>query len=193
MSSFEFLSVFISVIVGLGMANMLTGVVRLIHGRATTQFSITHFAWTLFVFFMMVIYWWTVVFGWRDWEDWNLILFVFLLSYGIALFLMSAILYPVDPPENWDLFEHFVEIRRWFYGVELTWISLELTDTGLKGHFDDFSTPYVALLASWVLAIVWGWFSPNRRVQNTIALYHLVTLLIWLFYQFRDLEWMVSA
>jgi hypothetical protein len=189
MSSFEFLSVFISVIVGLGMANMLTGSVRLLHRRATTRFSVAHMAWTLFVFFMMVVYWWTVVFGWREWENWSLPLFLFLLCYGISLFLLSAILYPGETPEEWDVFEHFIGMRKWFFGVELTWIALELTDTYLKDHFDDFSVPYVALMASWVVAIVWGFISTDRKVHNGIALYHLVTLLAWLFYQFRDLEW----
>ncbi len=189
MSSFEFLSVFISVIVGLGMANMLTGSVRLLHCRKTIKFSAAHFAWTLFVFFMMIVYWWTVVFGWKDWQDWNVLLFVFLLFYGITLFLLSAILYPGDIPEDWDLHSHFVEIRRWFFTIEFLWILLELTDTYLKDHFDDFSIPYFLLIGSWTLLAIWGWITRSRPAHVFIANYHLFTLLLWIMYQFRSLEW----
>jgi hypothetical protein len=189
MSSFEFLPVFISVIIGLGMANMLTGAVRLLHHRQDIRYSLTHAAWTLFVFFMMVVYWWTVVFGWKDWEHWNILLFLFLLIYAITLYLWSAILYPGDVPEAWDLQQHFIGMRRWFFSVELVWIACELTDTYLKEHFDDFSTPYYLLIGSWTAAALLGWVSANRRAQMFIALYHLVTLLLWIVYQFRDLEW----
>lgn len=189
MSSFEFLSVFMSVFVGLGMANMLTGLVRLLHRRNTTHFSVAHLAWTLYVFFMMVVYWWTVVFGYRDWQDWNVLLFLFLLLYATTLFLLSAILYPKDIPEVWDVNQHFMDIRRWFFSVELLWIVCELTDTHLKDHFDDFSVPYLLLIGTWSTAAVWGWISSNRRTQTFIALYHLITIVAWMVYQFRELEW----
>ena len=55
MSSFEFLSVFISVIVGLAMANMLTGGVNLIHRRHTVKISLAYASPTLWVFLLMVV------------------------------------------------------------------------------------------------------------------------------------------
>ena len=117
MDVFEFILIPTSIIIGLGMANMLTGAVRLLHHRQDIRYSLTHAAWTLFVFFMMVVYWWTVVFGWKDWEHWNILLFLFLLIYAITLYLWSAILYPGDVPEAWDLQQHFIGMRRWFFSV----------------------------------------------------------------------------
>jgi hypothetical protein len=189
MSSFEFLTVLLSVILGLGMANMLTGAVQLLHHRRTMRYSVAHAAWTLFVFLLMVVYWWTVVFGWKNQEDWNVLLFLFLLLYGIALYLLSAILYPSAIPASWNMEEHFIGLRRWFFSVELVWIAFELTDTYLKDHFDDFSLPYDLLMASWTAAAILGWVSANRRTQMLIASYHCITLLIWMVYQFHDLEW----
>jgi hypothetical protein len=189
MSSFEFLSAFISVIVGLGVAHMLAGAVRLLHNRQTTRFSIAHFAWSLFTFLMIVVYWWTVVFGWKDWQDWNVVLFGFLLTYGMTLFVMSAILYPSDIPKTWDTHTHFVEIRRWFFGVNGFWIVLELCDTYLKGHFDDFSWPYFLMLGTWIITMAWGWNTTKRRSHTIIALYQLTTLVAWMGYQLRNLDW----
>jgi len=189
MSSFEFLSVLLSVVVGLGMANMLTGVGRLLHMRRSIRFSVAHLMWSLFVFVMMVVFWWTVVFGYRDWEDWNILLFVFILMYGMFLFLLSAILYPTEIPQSWDLFEHFIDMRRWFFGVYILWLLSEFTDSYLKDHLGDFALPYALLVGSWCITVLWGWISTNRKIHTFIATYQLISLLIWIGYQLEDLEW----
>ena len=189
MSSFEFLSVLLSVVVGLGMANIFRGVGQLLHVRRSVRFSVVHLAWSVWVFFAMVIFWWTVVFGWKDWPDWNIVLFLFLLTYGLLLFLLSAMLYPSAIPASWDMFAHFVDMRRWFFGVYLCFVAAELTDTGLKDHFVDFALPYALLITSWVLTAAWAWISADRRTHTIIAVYHVVSLVAWIVYQLRDLEW----
>ena len=90
MSSFEFLSVLISVVVGLAIANMLNGIGRLIYRFKELKMSASFAAWTVFLFLYLVIYWWTVVFGWQEWQNWNLLIFLFVLTYGVVLFLLSA-------------------------------------------------------------------------------------------------------
>ena len=189
MSSFEFLSVLISVVVGLGMANMLKGIGEMLHKRHTIRFSVMHLVWTIFVFVMMIIYWWTVVFGWKDWQNWNILLFMFVLIYGVILFLLCAILYPGEIPESWDPYAHFIDLRRWFFGIMLVWVAFELTDTWLKEHFDDFGVPYLLLIGFFSTGAVIGYFSAKRRVQNILANFYLAVLLSWLIYQLRDLEW----
>ena len=189
MSSFEFLSVLISVVVGLGMANMLTGVGRLLHKHRTISFSLVHLAWSVFVFFMMVVYWWTVVFGWRDWENWNLLLFLFILTYGVLLFLLSAILYPSEIPESWDLFAHFIDMRHWFFGIYLLWLLAELSDTYFKDHFDDFAWPYLLLTGTWLVCAIVGIRSTNRTTHTVIAILPVLSLCAWVGYQLGDLNW----
>lgn len=189
MSSFEFLTVLLSVVVGLAMANLFRGIGQLLHVRRSIQFSVAHLAWSLWVFLVMVIFWWTVVFGWKDWPDWNILLFLFLLTYGLLLFLLSAMLYPSAIPESWDMFAHFVDMRRWFFGVYLCWISAELTDTGLKDHFASFALPYALLMITWAATAAWAWITTDRRTHTTIAVFQVVSLVAWIVYQLRDLEW----
>lgn len=192
LSSFEFLSVFISVVVGLGVAHLLIGIGRLIHSSADARLSIAHLLWTAFVFLFMVVYWWTVVFGYKEWQSWNIVLFLFVLMYGVFLFLLAVVLYPPDLPKPWDMQAHFIATRRWFFGIFILLVLTELTDTGLKNHFLQFSQPYILLTGSWLLLAVLGWFSTNQRTQNLIAGYQLVTLVAWVSYQLRDLEWYIS-
>lgn len=192
MSSFEFLSVFISVVVGLGMANLLTGIGRLLHRHKQVRLSAAMLIWTAYVFMFMVIYWWTVVFGWQEWQNWNIVLFLFVLSYGVVLFLMSAILYPIDGPDTWDMHEHFMSMRHWFFGSFIILVLIEIVDTTLKDHLDDFSIPYFIMIATWLINAVIGWVSTNRRTQTIIAAYQLVSVVAWVTYQLRDLEWVLE-
>jgi len=193
LSSFEFLSVLISVVVGLGIANLLTGIGRLVHRHRHIRVSITFLAWTLFVFNFLVIYWWTVVFGWQSWQNWNLLVFMFVLCYGILLFLLSVILFPVDMPEKWDPHSHFIDLRRWFFGIFIGVIFVEALDSYLKNHLDSFSTPYYSLLGLWIIVSGVGWSSENRRTQNVVSIVALASQLAWFAYQLRDLEWSVTA
>lgn len=183
----------ISVVVGLGVAHLLKDIGREIHRSETARVSLAHLLWTAFVFLFMVVYWWTIVFGYRDWESWNIMLFLFILMYGICLFLLAVILYPPDTREPWDMRAHFVNKRRWFFGFFGLLVLADLTDTGLKSHFDDFSVPYLFLLGSWSVLAAVGWISKNERTQNLIAGFCPVTLLSWMGYQLRDLEWVLTS
>ena len=189
MSSFEFLSVLISVVVGLGIANILNGVGRLIHRSGEVKVAVTFVAWTLFLFHYMIVYWWTVVFGWQDWQNWNLLVFVFVLIYGVLLFLLSVILFPHDMPADWDPHTYFIRMRRWFFGVFIALVVVEFTDSTLKNHLDAFSTTYLFLMGFWLSGGIAGWISENRRVHAAYAVLILLTQVSWVAYQLRDLEW----
>ena len=193
MSSFEFLSVLISVVVGLGIANILSGVGRMIHRHTEVRLSIAYVAWALYVFHYLVIYWWTVVFGWQEWQNWNLVIFAFILTYGVILFLLSVILFPTDLPTSWDFGKRFLEMRRWFFGIFGVLIIVEVMDTVLKDHLGTFSVWYQLQMATWAVCAIIGWISTNRRVHATIALVALVSQVSWVIYQLRDLEWSLGA
>ena len=183
----------ISVVVGLGIAHLLTGFGRLIHRADSTRISAAHILWTAYIFFFMVIYWWTVVFGYHDWPNWNILIFLFILAYGVVLFLLAVVLYPTDLPEPWDMQAHFIRMRHWFFGIFIVLVVTELADTGLKRHFDDFALPYLLMTGSWITCGVLGWISTNSRTQTVLAGYCLVTQLAWAGYQLRDLEWMIAS
>jgi hypothetical protein len=192
MSSFEFLSVLISVVVGLGIANILTGIGRLIHRETEIQLSAHFVAWTLFVSFYMIVYWWTVVFGWQALQSWNLVLFMFVLTYGLVLYLLSVILFPTDMGETWEPGTHIIRKRHWFYGVFLALVVIEFLDSYLKSHLDDFSLPYYVLMTVWACAGLLAWSSRKKRVHDVAAVIVLVSQVAWVSYQLSDLEWSLA-
>jgi uncharacterized membrane protein YbjE (DUF340 family) len=48
-------------------------------------------------------------------------------------------------------------------------------------------------LGSWLALAVLGWISANQRTQKFIAGYTLISLLLWVGYQLRDLEWVTAS
>ena len=193
MSSFEFLSVLISVVVGLAIANMLNGIGRLIYRFKELKMSVSFIAWALFLFLYLVIYWWTVVFGWQEWASWNLLVFLFVLIYGVLLFLLSVILFPSELPESWDPGDHLISMRRWFFGVFGVLIIVETMDSWLKDHLEHFSLPYFAMLSIWLVAAVVGWSSRNRTVHAASAVLVVTAQVAWAAYQLADLEWSLAS
>lgn len=192
MSSFEFLSVLISVVVGLGIANILAGIGRMIHRQEKVRLSLHYVAWSVFVSFYMIVYWWTVVFGWQDQESWNLLLFMFVLSYGLWLYLLAVILFPMDMPDSWQPDEHLMNRRHWFFGVFLALVVTEVMDSYLKGHLDDFSTPYIIQMSVWAGGGIIAWSSGNKRVHDFVAIVVVTSQIAWVSYQLSDLEWSIA-
>ena len=192
MSSFEFLSVLISVVVGLGIANILTGLGRILHRHKVIRVSVAFVSWTLFLSLYMVIYWWNIVFGWQEWQNWNLLVFLFVLTYGVLLFLLSVILFPTDMPASWDPHSHFIDMRKWFFGLFIILIVVEFLDSYIKNHLEDFSVPYFLIIGLWLVGGVVGWNSVNRRTHTIVAVSVYVSQVSWVIYHLRDLDWPIS-
>lgn len=179
-------------VVGLGFANILTALGRILHRHREIRVSVAFVAWTVFISLYMVIYWWTVVFGWQDWQNWNLLIFLFILTYGVVLFLLSVILLPADMPASWDPHSHFMDMRKWFFGLFLALILIDLLDSYLKDHLEEFSLPYFLMLMVWLIAGITGWVSESRRLQAIAALSACGSQFAWVAYQLRDLDWVLA-
>lgn len=70
MSEFEFISVLISMVVGLGITHVLQGVAQAVHERERAPIDPVHMAWTAVVALNLVLNRW-VLFSWRDHAGWS--------------------------------------------------------------------------------------------------------------------------
>jgi hypothetical protein len=61
LSTFEFVSVLMSIVVGLGITRLLAAVSSLIEHRSSIRFDFVSLAWTVNVLQYLLIYWWVVV------------------------------------------------------------------------------------------------------------------------------------
>ena len=82
MNEFEFLAVFISIVVGLGVTHILLGLARIIHARDQQPVSSLHMVWTINVLLILLLNWW-VLFLWADFLAWSFDIYLLLIGWGI--------------------------------------------------------------------------------------------------------------
>jgi hypothetical protein len=116
MTPFEYLAVLVSIILGLGVTQVITGVAHFIHTGNKVKVYWPHLLMILLVFFFHLQEWW-VFYEYRDMPDWRLTTFIFVLLYPICLFIQARLLFPFDNfEEETDLKHFYYENYRYYYG-----------------------------------------------------------------------------
>ena len=96
MSSFEFVTVLVSVIIGLAVTHLLTGLGRAIHDRSRESLWWVHVCWTATILLYLVLHWWNLFFMREDFV-WTFPVYLYILLHSILLFFLSVLLYRPDP------------------------------------------------------------------------------------------------
>ena len=117
MSQFEYLSVLISIIIGLAITQLLSGAARLIQVRKRIRLHATTLCWMVFLFLLDTQIWWAAFFR-RANDDWNFFLFLLYLLMPILAFLLSYLVLPeLGDEDDIDLAANFAGNRPWFFGL----------------------------------------------------------------------------
>ncbi len=93
MELFEFLMVLVSIIVGLGVAEVLTGVARTIRSRGSIESYWVHGILVLSLFVALLQQWWET-WGLRDVSEWSFLALLMLMAAPVCLFLMAHLAFP---------------------------------------------------------------------------------------------------
>jgi hypothetical protein len=176
-SAFEYVTVFISIILGLGVTQILTGIADLVHQNERVKVYWPHLVWILLVLVLHVQEWW-VTFQLRSLEKWRLPLFLFVLLYPVVLFILARLLFPFGFNEGViDLKKFYFEnYRRIFlFGTMLPFLSL-LDNLLLRDYeFQDLIAQSVVLVLLSVMAIV---KSSKPWLHEGVAVFLLLFLII---------------
>lgn len=117
MDEFTYLSVLVSIVLGLGITQLLTGVGRLLQNRARVRVYWPVLGCVATMLLVHIQIWWSM-FELRGLTGWTFLDFVAVLSLPIALYLMSALVLPDfgDTIPD-DLRAHYFDNCRWYYGL----------------------------------------------------------------------------
>lgn len=121
---FQYLAVLISIVLGLGLTQLLTNLGRLAQSRARVRHYWPATVWTVLLFFILVQSWWAM-YDMRGHQGWTFLKFVLILATPTALYLMAALALPeVDArsTEPVDLRAHYFAQTRWFFGASVALI-----------------------------------------------------------------------
>ena len=120
MEQFNYLAILLSLIIGLAMAQVLTGLGRLIQARARVVFYWPSVVWAVLFQVILIESWWSL-FRMREVQEWNFFAFLVVAAHPVGLYLICALILP-DPAEfsedrPVDLRANYFDHRRWFYGL----------------------------------------------------------------------------
>lgn len=126
MDYFSYLSVLISIVLGLGITNLLMGIARIIQMRTRVVIYWPTMVWMLTLLLIHIQTWWTM-FGLRQIEHWTFVGFTVTLMQPIMLFLLSALVLPdFDRDEAPDLKRNYYAQRRWFFGFFIALLGVSI-------------------------------------------------------------------
>ena len=94
MSPFEYVIVLVSIILGLGITTILTGLAELIKHRQLRWYA-PYIIWLVLVFVLHIHEWWES-YSLKSIETWRLPMFLFIILYPINLYVLAHLLFPSD-------------------------------------------------------------------------------------------------
>ncbi len=113
MSPFEFLSVALSFVIGLGVTYLLTSVLSLFRERRRCRPDWLPLVWAFYVFAWQAQFWWAL-FELSALETWTLPTFLALLLYSVLLFAAGGLVIPHDVSGQQDgLRAYFERDGKW--------------------------------------------------------------------------------
>ena len=117
MDAFEYLSVLLSIVLGLALTNLLTGIARLVQLRAQARLYWPALVWAASLLLIIVQSWWAM-FDVRDHAGWTLLKFAVLLVHPTLLYFMCVLILP-DPEREGtlDLRRNYYTQAPWFFGA----------------------------------------------------------------------------
>jgi hypothetical protein len=138
MDAFAYLSVLISIILGLAVEQVLQGYRALILSRRRIRFYAPPLIWSVLLLLMVAQNWWAS-FGLARRTEWSFALFAIILVQTILLYMMTAIvLPPIAADEEIDLRDHYYREARAFFGISIALILWSVfRETMLAGKLPD--------------------------------------------------------
>ncbi|SRR6266478_4649391 len=115
MDEFSYLSVLLSVILGLAVTQILKGFRGLLLSRARIQVYWPVIGWAVLVLIVCFQNWWSM-FGMRNRHDWTFEQFAIVLLQTVLIYMVAGLVFPDFFGEaSVDLRESFYSHRHWFF------------------------------------------------------------------------------
>ena len=180
MDPYEYLTIFVSVILGLAVVHLLSGVSLILDTRVRERVDWIHAVWTANVFITTLLVWW-FNFSLTAVQEWTLLHFLNLVAYSVVLYLMSGLLYPVRGAEIIDFRVHFEANRPRFFTVCLAFQVVDFTDAALERQAlgSGWDPLKLASLALFAVAFAIGIRSDKRAFHGALAIAWLLVCLWW--------------
>lgn len=187
-SAFEYVTVFISIILGLGVTQILTGIADLVHQSGRVKVYWPHMVWVLLVLILHVLEWF-ITFELRTFNGWRLPVFLFVLLYPIVLFITARLLFPFGlSDEMVDLKDFYYKNYRKIFLFASILAFLSLLDNFIMRAYllEDLIGPSLVLILLGPLAL----FKISKPIlHKAVALFMLIVITVTIIIQWN--KWLI--
>jgi hypothetical protein len=199
--AFNYLSVLLSIILGLGLTQILTAGGRLIRGRAVVVPYWPPLVWACLLVVIYVQVWWSL-FGLRHRTEWSFLAFFVVLLQTVVLYMVAALVLPetvAEPSDEAaadaglrgarasgvgraDLRAHYERQAPWLFGFLAATVAVSIVkEIVLEGRLPERWNLvfHLFLLAGSVVAVAVRrrWYHEALAVVNTVAVVVYITAL----------------
>jgi hypothetical protein len=135
MDSFSYISVILSIVLGLAITQVLLGFRGLILTRAKVKLYAPTITWGFFALLIPIQAWWAD-FGMRKQTNWTFPALLVIMLQAISIYMVGALVLPdIGGEKIIDLRQHFFAHRSWFFCALLGSVLFSLLKTlALYGH-----------------------------------------------------------
>lgn len=167
--------VVLSIILGLSITTLLRGLAAIIEHPQRRGWSWIHLCWVAWALVSVVTFWWWE-FRLGQVREWTFEVYLFVITYCAAWFLLCVLLFPEDVREYGDYETYLLQRRGGFFGVLALITLLDLVDTAIKGEsrWRLLGAAYPLHTALMLCIAVLGWRLRSRRGQLLLAAVALV-------------------
>jgi hypothetical protein len=178
---FPHIRIVMGMVIGLGVTRLLSGVARIIQHPKQYPLYPVHLLWVVSILLMLAHFWWWQ-FGLYGISHWTFGIYLFVLVYAVALFLLCAFLFP-ESMQGYESYEDFFYARRgWFFGLLGATYLLDVVDTLIKGeeHFARFGLEYLVRTPLFVLLCLVAVRTDDRRFHAGFIAFTLIYQVWWI-------------
>jgi len=169
LSQFEYITVFLSIVMALAVAELLIGLGRLIRERDHVKIYWVHVGWMILGIIVLTSSWWSI---WKVRSHVFASYFEFLSLLLPSLFLVTISLLlspPIDPGRPSDLREYYFRHIRWIavlVAVQVAFVALSRVVLGVEGWFAPVNG--IRLIVAGVILSLG--FSVNQKLHSAALL-----------------------
>jgi hypothetical protein len=185
--AFSYLAVLLSIVLGLGLTQLLTATGRLIRHRDRVHVQWLPLLWAAILLLIYVQVWWSM-YGLRLRHEWTFVDFCIVLAQTATLYLMAAVVLPEQVEEEGiDLQAHFDQQHRWFFGFFLATLVISVAkDVILGGQLPDGTN--LGFHAVFVVGCLTGLFARRQRYQEMLVIGFAVAIVAYIGVLFTRLD-----
>lgn len=174
--------VLLSIILGLGVAQLLRGVSRIVQHPKKFAVYWVHLVWALFLFLFVIHFWWWE-FALSRITDWTFPVYFFLTIYSTVLYLNCTLFFPEDISDYAGFRDYFYSRRAWLFGFLALLFALDFIDTFIKGpaYRAQFGTVANIRDCLFILLCLLAIKIPNRRFHAALACFAVLFEILYIF------------